>query len=483
MKNYHTLWAFCLVFFIGVIGRVDAQCPNCTVTLPPGIPADTILVDSLPSAYKGAYYEEAMSFRMPYTSDPLVAVAPPGTNVPAGLSIDYFKVLSVTGLPPGLNWTGDRPVPMLYDETAPNTRDGCITLCGTPGVAGVFTVNVNLEIQVSGFIFPSPPIPLEFIVLPDTNAGFVLDTVGGCAPFAAYINNLIPSNGNPGFSYLWTFNNATGDTSTAENPDTVIYDFGMMADTVVAIHQQVIIDTFPHMLETIVVASDPGNSCNDDILFITGAPDMYIILIGNGDTINTDPNFALVGNTQNDEYPRDTMVFPGPIVLPDGENFSLEIWDDDSALGPLDSDDPCGNGPMTFSSALGPGTHTLTSGTMTVEVTISHYIDTINYVDSVYVNYCNVPVKYLQQVDRSFMAYPNPTSDFVNVRFQLNGIEDDVELNVSDMLGRAVHSEAIPNFTGEYNGQINLNNQAEGVYILQLQVGNERLHRKIVLRK
>ena len=97
--------------------------------------------------------------------------------------------------------------------------------------------------------------------------------------------------------------------------------------------------------------------------------------------------------------------------------------------------------------------------------------------------YCNVPVKYLQQVDRSFMAYPNPTADFVNVRFQLNGIEDDVELNVSDMLGRMVHSEAIPNFTGQYNGQINLNNQAEGVYILQLQVGNERLHRKIVLRK
>ncbi|WP_264792863.1 T9SS type A sorting domain-containing protein [Aureispira anguillae] len=487
MKNNNLFLTCLLLLSLGIMGlnSLSAQCPNCTINLPAGIPADTIVVDSLPAAYKNAYYEESMSYRLPYTTDPLAAVAPPGTNVPAGLTIDHFKVLSVTGLPPGLSWIGDRPAPMTYNEAAPQTRDGCITLCGTPGASGVFIVNVNLEIQISGFVFPSPPIPLEFTVFPDTNASFTVDTSAGCAPFGVVINNLVPSNGNPGFSYFWDFNN--GDTSTLENPDTVWYDFNMTSDTTVAIEQQVVIDTFPYLLESIVVATDPGNSCNDDVgiapLVIPGAPDMYIVLIGGGDTINTDPNFALIGNTQNNEYPRDTMVFPGPIELSAGQTYSLEIWDDDSALGPLDNDDPCGSGPMSLSASLGAGVHTLTSGSMTVEVTISHYIDTITYVDSVLVRYCNVPISYINKVDRSLLVYPNPTSNFVHVQFQLNGLEENVELVLSDVLGRTVYTEQIQGFEGDYNRQVDLTNQSEGVYLLQLRVGDQVIPRKIVLRK
>ena len=157
MKKINLLGILVLLLSLAFSQSLEAQCPNCTIVLPAGIPADTIVVDSLPSAYKNVYYQESMSYRLPYTTDPLAAVAPPGTNVPTGLTIDHFKVLSVTGLPPGLYWIGDRPSPMLYDEVAPDTRDGCITLCGVPGAAGVFTVNVNLEIQISGFVFPSPP--------------------------------------------------------------------------------------------------------------------------------------------------------------------------------------------------------------------------------------------------------------------------------------------------------------------------------------
>lgn len=483
MKNHNLFWACFLLLCLTLISldTANAQCPNCTIVLPPGIPTDTILVDSLPSAYKNAYYEESMSYRLPYTTDPLAAVAPPGTNVPLGLNIDHFRVLSVTGLPPGLSWIGDRPAPMTYNETAPQTRDGCITLCGTPGASGTFTVNVNLEIQINGFVFPSPPIPLEFLVLPDTNASFTVDTSAGCAPFGVVINNLIPSNGNPNFSYFWNFNN--GQTSTLENPDTVWYNFNTGADTTVAIEQQVIIDTFPYLLEAVVVASDPGNSCNDDVLFVTGAPDMYMILIGNGDTLNTDPNFSLIGNTENNEYPRDTMVFPGPLALATGQTYSLEIWDDDNILGPLDNDDPCGNGPVVFSTALGAGVHTLTTGTMTIEVTISHYIDTITYVDSVHVLECHLPIDKVKQIDRSLLVYPNPTNDVVNLKFDLNGLEEDVEILVQDVLGRVVYTEQIQAFEGTYNRQINLDNQSDGVYLLQLRVGDQVVPRKIVLQR
>lgn len=482
MKNRYLTLLFCLGILL-FSQQSNAQCPGCTINLPGGIPADTIVVDSLPPAYKNAYYEEQMSYRLPYTTNPLVAVAPPGTNVPANLNIEHFKILSVTNLPPGLTWIGDRTAPMIYNENAPQTRDGCITLCGTPGASGTFIVNVNLELRIQGFNFPSPPLPLTFIVLPDTNASFVLDTAAGCAPFGAVITNLVPSNGNPNFHYFWDFSNGT--TSTDENPDTVWYNFGLNRDTTVAIHQQVIIDTFPYLLQSIVVASDPGNSCNDDIVIpflppVLGAPDLYIILTGNGNTINTDPNFALIGNTQNNQYPRDTMTFPGPIELPIGQNFTLEVWDDDSALSLIDNDDPCGSGTFNFSAALGAGTHTLTSGTMTVEITITHYVDTVTYTDSVRVSYCNVPINYIQQVERSLSVFPNPTSDLVNIRFQMNGLTENVELSVSDLLGRTVYTENVENFTGEYNREVNLENQSDGVYILQLRVGKDILHKKIV---
>ncbi len=456
---------------------LQAQCPGCTINLPAGIPADTIVVDSLPSAIKSIYYEETMSFRLPYTTDPLAAVAPPGTSVPSGLSIDHFIIQSVTGLPPGLSWTGDRPNPMKYDETAPDTRDGCITLCGTPGASGTFTVNVNLEIQIQGFVFPSPPVPLEFIVEPDTNATFSTDTSAGCTPFNVTVSTLMPSNGNPGISYFWDFGNGT--TSTDENPAAVTYDFGLNYDTTVAITQNVIIDTFPYLLESIVVASDPGNSCNDDILLISLAPDMYIVLIGNGDTVNTDPNFGLIGNTQNSEYPRDTMVFPGPIELVDGQNYTLEVFDDDNAE--FNADDPCGNGPVTISSNLGEGLHTLTTGTMTIEIYISHYVDTVTYSSDVNVNYCNVPIRYISAVDRSLAVYPNPTSALLNVKFEVQQTEN-VEISIVDMLGQSVFQQQLNNFNGEYQSQMDLSQQSSGVYLMQLRVGNETLHRKIVLR-
>ncbi len=471
---------------MAVSETINAQCAVCTVTLPPGIPADTIYLDTLPSADKNVYYEESMSFRLPHTTDPLAAVAPPGTNVPAGLNVDHFVILSVTGLPPGLSWIGDRTVPMKYDEVAPATRDGCITLCGTPAASGTYTVNVNIEIQIQGFVFPSPPVPLEFIVKPDSNATFSLDSSSGCAPFPVVFNNLMPSNSNAGISYFWAFNNGT--TSTLENPDTVWYDFGLMQDTTVAVTQQVIIDTFPYILEAIVVHSDPGNTCNDDIgiapFIVTGAPEMYIILSGGGNNINTDPNFSLLsGSTGNNEYPRDTMIFPGPIVLSQGQTYSLEIWDDDSLIGSVNNDDQCGGGNVQFSSAIGAGVHTLTSsGGMEIEITVSHFVDTVTYVDSITVQYCNVPVNYINQVNRTLQVFPNPVSDILNVQFYINSSVENVELMITDLLGRKVFGQQLKNDHGEYNQQIDLSKNPNAVYILHIRIGNDLLHRKIVLK-
>ena len=103
-KNYLLTSLVALLLGMLFSSTAVAQCPGCTISLPSGIPNDTIVLDTVVEAYKNAYYREAISFRLPYTSNPLVAVAPPGTNVPPNLNIDYFEIQSVTGLPPGMSW-------------------------------------------------------------------------------------------------------------------------------------------------------------------------------------------------------------------------------------------------------------------------------------------------------------------------------------------------------------------------------------------
>lgn len=476
MKSNPTIY---LTLLLGLINFqfILAQCPSCTINLPAGIPQDTILVDTVPDAYKGVYYEETMSYRLPYTTDPLAAVAPPGTNVPQGLNVDYFKILSVSGLPPGLSWVGDRPAPMTYDEVSPATRDGCITLCGIPGAAGTFVVNVNLEIQVSGFIFPSPPIPLEFVVLPDTNATFSLNAASGCAPFPVLVNNLIPSNGNPDFIYFWDFGNGT--TSSLENPDTVFYDFGIQSDTTVAITQQVLIDTFPHVLESIIATATNG-ACNDDIPFIsTNAPDMYVILNGGGLNINMDPNFQLIGNTENDSYGPDDLNFQGPIQLQDATTYTLQIWDDDSAVI-FNADDQCG-GDINFTTALGPGLHTLSSGGLTVQLTISKYVDTVNYVDSVTVEYCSVPVQLIGNSDENLKVYPNPNNGTFSILLELPSAVKQMKINISDLSGKMIFSERLQHQDAIFNHNIDLMEFSSGIYFLNIYADDRIFNRKIII--
>jgi hypothetical protein len=451
---------------------MNAQCPACTITLPTGIPADTIYVDTVPFAFKNQAYNEELSFRVPYKTDPLAAVAPPGTNVPTGLDIDKFTVISVTGLPPGLSWIGDRPLPMVYNETAPQTRDGCITLCGTPAAAGTFTVNVNLEVEIVGISTPAS-IPLDFIVYPDTNASFSTNISQGCAPFYVQIQNLTPSNGIANIFHSWDFGNGT--TSMLENPDSVEYT---LSDTgMVAITHQVIVDTFPFLLENVIVTA---SDCNDDVFGFQRAPDMYMkIFDDTSEIVNTDPNFALVGSTQNNEYAPDTLAFPGPLRLK-STPFTIEVWDDDDAE--FNPDDQCGGGFISISLNDGAGTHTASNGGLTIQYDISHIIDTTVYVDSILVENC-VNVNYIQFVEQSLQIFPNPTNDFVNVLFELEGFSHDMELTISDLLGRPVYTESVSNFEGQYNRQINLKEQAGGIYILALKMGDRVTHRKIVLQK
>ena len=207
----------CIALLGGAINAAaQTACPGCTVNLPP-LPADTIYATPVPNGQQGVYYDQTVSFRLPKTTTPLCNI---GTNPPpCGLTIDKFKIISITGLPLGLDWTPNVANGTYIPATNP---DGCIRLCGTPLQADTFQVNVFVEATVFGTANNSS-VPLQFVVNPSVSAtaGFTMSNATGCAPVSVSFTNNVPSNGHSGYSYNWAFGN--GNLSIQETPPAQTY--------------------------------------------------------------------------------------------------------------------------------------------------------------------------------------------------------------------------------------------------------------------
>lgn len=476
------LGAVCALF-IG-LGQLNAQCPTCTVAVPAAIPNDTIFlsVDSFPKGVQNQAYDLELSFRMPYGTSGLGALAPSGTP---NVSIDHFTITSVSGMPPGMTFKGDRPVPMKYDDVSPATRDGCIYICGTPALSGLFEVKVNLAIQAGGgLINTTEIIPFIFEVAKDTSSTFSIDTnitktFDGCVPFTLKFNNDVSDSAIAGITHTWDLGN--GQTYVGLVPDSAVYT---IADTGnVTISHEAIIDTFPYELVSVTVNSRP---CSDDVVVFgavvtTNDPEYYMILNdANGtEVVNTDPNNALTQGT-NDAIPF-SIGLSAAVVLDTAVNYTLQVWDDDNdQVG--NADDQCG-GDIIINTNGGVGTFNVSSNGLDVTYVIEKKSDTLSSSVLVVAEKCNTNVSYVEQVERSFQAFPNPTSDIVNVSFQMVDADKDIELVVSDVMGRKIFTEQINAFEGVYKNQISLGNQAQGIYLLQLRFGEKIMHKKVILSK
>ncbi|MEZ4964978.1 MAG: PDZ domain-containing protein [Saprospiraceae bacterium] len=79
----------------------------------------------------------------------------------------------------------------------------------------------------------------------------------------------------------------------------------------------------------------------------------------------------------------------------------------------------------------------------------------------------------------SLMAYPNPTTGPVNVRFEAEAVPTTVRM--LDITGKAVYQKVLNNFNGLFSEQINLFGNKPGTFILQVQQGEKVFSRRIVL--
>ena len=467
-------WFLGLLCFSGLLfgsSTAEAQCPTCTATLP-SMPADTIYLDSFPNAVKGQYYEEVANFRFPYTTTPLAAVQP---GTPTGIALQSFTITGVSGLPLGLTWTGDR-TPMLYNESAPNTRDGCIRVCGTPQQSGTFIVNVSLSVA-TGILAPQPAtIPVTFIVEPDMSAGFSMDTSAGCAPLTVNFTNLIRTLGNETWTYSWNFGNNT--TSTAFAPPAVTYaDSGRYNISMQAISTLALPRTY---LSSVTVTAV---GCTDPF----GAVDLFLTIGTAAGAVDSVTPF--VANTA----PPLIFNFGTDIDLTGNTRYSIFVQDDDAIASGIPGPADCGT--VTFNSdtlaANGNAVFNLTNGALTVRVRLTrdtlYQMDTVYTEDIVVVTDCDTVIavnRYTIGDDISLKVYPNPTNGEVNLSFALTeSSRQDAHIRIYDALGRVVAHQVLAAGQTEYNEQLSLGQYGTGVYIVQMQVGAKIWHKKVIVQK
>lgn len=77
--------------------------------------------------------------------------------------------------------------------------------------------------------------------------------------------------------------------------------------------------------------------------------------------------------------------------------------------------------------------------------------------------------------------FPNPNNGIFNLNFNLEGTGD-VNIRIYAADGRIVYEDNEGNFTGDYLNQINISDNAQGIYFLMVRQGEQTISKKIVLR-
>ena len=76
--------------------------------------------------------------------------------------------------------------------------------------------------------------------------------------------------------------------------------------------------------------------------------------------------------------------------------------------------------------------------------------------------------------------YPNPSRDIFNVSFTSN-TKQDLRVRIINVIGEELINENLEQFIGEYTKQINLSDNAKGIYFLEIETDKGIVHKKLIL--
>jgi len=78
-------------------------------------------------------------------------------------------------------------------------------------------------------------------------------------------------------------------------------------------------------------------------------------------------------------------------------------------------------------------------------------------------------------------VFPNPSRDIFNVTFTSEDVQD-LKVRILNVVGEELVNEELQQFVGEYTKQINLTNNAKGVYFLEITTNNGVVNKKLILQ-
>jgi len=77
--------------------------------------------------------------------------------------------------------------------------------------------------------------------------------------------------------------------------------------------------------------------------------------------------------------------------------------------------------------------------------------------------------------------YPNPSRDVFNISFTSETVQD-LKVRILNVVGEVIISEDLDQFIGEYTKQINLNENAKGIYFLEIETNDGVVNKKLILQ-
>ena len=124
------------------------------------------------------------------------------------------------------------------------------------------------------------------------------------------------------------------------------------------------------------------------------------------------------------------------------------------------------------------------------QVTIKAKKAMITFVANSYVNdkgfeveYVVTPTPAINEVEniKELSIYPNPATDKLNVKFNTS-TTDDFNITIYNVTGQEVYKEKLNNFVGSYYNEININDFAQGVYLMQIKSSKGAVTQKVVVQ-
>ena len=299
-----------------------SQCPGCNI--------DTTL--TTPGIYPTTLATGTQT--VPY-SDDVTFVMFLDTS---GFAVNYFKILSVSGLPFGLHWEcNNSAVGCQYDPNV-NIR-GCVRICGTPIQTGFFTIDVNLVVNLAtvGNVNSTAQIFVQIDPVAGGNSGFTFSPSISCDSALVDFDALIDGSPNP-TTYSWNFGN--GNVSNLQHPPSQLY--ATPGDYVVSLQT----DILGYKVTDVNLFGVNNNWCGD-----VEEPSLPFI----GCTSSPDPFFEIYNSLSTNLYTSSTLsgttsgAWNSLSVNLTDPPYSITIWDEDA----ISANDNLGSFPFSVS---GPGT-------------------------------------------------------------------------------------------------------------------------------